>query len=532
MSKNKNACYALIGFCAILLPGCAVGPDFQRPAPPDVTGYTSTPLATDLNPFPTTPGDPQNMIQGERLLKYWWRAMSSDKLDMLINEALECNPTLIAAEATLRQAQELYSAKTGSTLYPQFEGNLGGQRQRFNPGALGQTGEVREFSLYNAGTGVRYTFDLAGGNRRALEALAARSEYQQFQLEGARLTLVADIVTTAIAQASLKRQAEIVENILQSQKKQLELILERIRLGHGAPDDALALQTQLEQTRAKLPPLRYQLQQNEHSLAVLAGKAPGEGLLPSFSLEDFTLPTELPLLIPSELVHARPDILGAEALLHASNAEYGVAISQLYPQLNLSADLGTQALTTGALFGSGSAVWSLVGSITQPLFNPGLPAEKRAALATFDAAAANYQSVVLEALRDVADVLRALENDSQKLEALSAAALASEQSLESAQSRYQLGAAGYYDLLTAQQQRLQTELDLTDGLAQRLLHTVVFYQSMGGGLYDVTGKNTGEVAQSKVDGLVKSHQKGWLSKNRPMQGAKISRNAGYLSTPQ
>lgn len=498
MSKNKIARYTLIGFYVILLTGCAVGPDFQRPAPPDVTGYTSTPLVPDLNSSSSMPGDPQSIIQGERLPEYWWQAMNADKLDMLINEALERNPTLMAAEATLRQARELYAARAGSTLYPQLEGNLGGQRQRFNPETLGQTGEAREFSLYNAGVGVRYTFDLAGGNRRALEALAARSDYQQFQLEGARLTLVANIVTTAITQASLKRQTEIIENILQSQENQLELTRERIRLGHGEPDDALALQTQLEQTRAKLPPLRYQIQQNEHFLAVLVGKAPGESLLPSFTLEDFTLPPELPLLIPSELVRARPDILGAEALLHASNAEYGVAISKLYPQLNLSADLGSQALTTGALFGGGSAVWSLVGQLTQPLFNPGLPAEKRAALAAFDAAAANYQSVVLEALRNVADVLRALENDSKRLEALSAADSASKKSLESTQRRYRIGTDSYYDLLIAQQLRLQTELDLTEGLSQRILHMVVFYQSMGGGLYDVTGKNTGKVARLKV----------------------------------
>lgn len=235
--------------------------------------------------------------------------------------------------------------------------------------------------------GVRYTFDLAGGNRWALEALSARSDYQRFELDGARLTLVANIVTTAITQANLSMQIETIESILRSQREQLELIRERVRLGQGEPDAVLALQTQLEQTRASIPLLRNQLQQNEHLLAVLVGRARGTGMLPSFKLWNFFLPPELSLLVPSELVRARPDILGAEeALLHAANAEYGVAIANLYPQLNLSADLGSQALTTGALFGSGSAVWSLVGQLTQPLFNPGLPAEKRAALAAFDAA--------------------------------------------------------------------------------------------------------------------------------------------------
>lgn len=484
-NNNKVVQYVLIGVYLLALAGCAVGPDFQRPAPPNVTGYTSSPLATNLSSSSSELENPQNIVEGRRLNKHWWRALGNAKLDTLINEALERNPSLMATEATLRQAQELYGARAGSTLYPQVEGNLGAQRQRFNPGTLGQTEEAREFSLYNAGIGVRYTFDLAGGNRRALEALAARSDYQQFQLEGARLTLVANIVTTAITQASLKRQTEIIENILKSQENQLELTRERIRLGHEEPDDALALQTQLEQTRAKLPLLRNQFQQNEHLLAVLVGKAPGESLSPSFTLEDFALPPKLPLLIPSELVRARPDILGTEALLHAANAEYGVAISKLYPQLNLSADLGSLALTAGALFGGGSAVWSLVGQLTQPLFNPGLPAEKRAALAAFDAAAANYQSVVLEALRNVADVLRALENDSERLAALSAADASSQSSLESIQRRYGLGAASYYDLLIAQQQRQNTQIDLIEGQAKRLINSVAFYQAMGGGiLYD------------------------------------------------
>lgn len=198
----------------------------------------------------------------------------------------------------------------------------------------------------------------------------------------------------------------------------------------------LALQTPVEQTRATIPLLYTQLQQNEHLLAVLAVRAPGAGGLPSFTLAEFTLPTALPLIVPSELVHSRPDIQAAEALLHVANAEYGVAIAKLYPQVNLSADLGLLALTTDTLFSGSSTVWSLVGQLTQPLFKPGLPAGKRAALAEFDAAAANYQNVVLEALRNVADVLRALENDAQRLAALASADVAAQGSLNSVQRRY------------------------------------------------------------------------------------------------
>jgi len=473
---------ALLCICLIYLTGCTVGPDFRRPAPPDVAAYTSEPLKTVSDTEPKGFGTTQHIITGQNVANDWWRALNSEKLDVLIAQALERNPTLMSAAATLNQAQQLYVAKAGSTRYPQVEGNLSGQRQRFNPGALGQADEAREFSLFYAGAGVNYSFDLSGGNRRALEALAAQSSYQQHALEGARLSLIANIVTTAITQASLKEQIEILRNILKAQKTQLELTQTRIHLGHEKPEDALALQMQAEQTRSKLPPLYNKLQQNRHLMAVLVGETPAESTLPSFRLDDFTLPSQIPLTIPSELVRQRPDILGAEALLHAANAEYGVAVAKLYPQLNLSADPGSQALTSGALFGAGSSVWSILGQLTQPLFNPGLPAEKRAALASFNAAAAKYKSVVLEAFRNVADTLQALENDSKQLEALWAANKAAEKSSELAGHRYDLGAASPYELLAAEQNQLQTKLDLVEVQASRLTNTVAFYQAMGGGI--------------------------------------------------
>ncbi len=481
MIKNING-RILTGFAlTVLLTGCAVGPDFKRPAAPDVAAYTATSLPAQTASTPTTLGESQRFVEGGWINPQWWHELGSPKLNALINEALQASPTLARSQSVLRQAQELYAAQSGATIYPQVDANLGSQRQRFSPSASGQNGDASEFSLYNASVGVHYKLDLAGGTRRTLEALAANVEYQRYQLEGARLILAGNIVTSAITQASLAAQIEATESILHAQEEQLELTRERVRLGQAAPDDVLALQTQAEQTRASIPLLRNQIQQNEHLLAVLAGQAPGTEGLPFFSLQEFTIPTDLPLIVPSELVRTRPDILAAEALLHSANAEYGVAIAKLYPQLNLSANLGSQALTTGALFGSGSAIWSLVGQLTQPLFNPGLPAEKRAALAAFDAAAANYRYVVLESLRNVADVLRALENDAQRLAALSAADTAAQGSLESMQRQYALGAASYIQLLTAQQQSQQTRIDLIEAQARRLVDSAALYQAMGGG---------------------------------------------------
>jgi NodT family efflux transporter outer membrane factor (OMF) lipoprotein len=279
----------------------------------------------------------------------------------------------------------------------------------------------------------------------------------------------------------LAGQMDATRAILLAREEQLHVTRERVHLGHAEPNEVLALQTEVEQTRAEIPRLRKQLQASEHRLAVLVGRAPGAGGLPTFTLQDFKLPQDLPRVLPSELVRRRPDIRAAESLLHAANAEYGVAVAKLYPRIELSANVGSQALSTGALFGGAAGVWSIVGQLTQPLFNPGLPAEKRASLAALDAAAANYQSVVLESLRNVADVLRALENDAETLAALAAADAAAQESELLVGRQYGLGAANYVQLLAAQQQAQQARIGLIAAQAQRLFDSAALHQALGGG---------------------------------------------------
>jgi outer membrane protein TolC len=203
--------------------------------------------------------------------------------------------------------------------------------------------------------------------------------------------------------------------------------------------------------------------------------------MPSFTMADLSLPSEVPAVVPSEMVRRRPDILAAEALMQAANADYGVAMAKRYPQLNLSANLGTQALTAGAVFGGGSAIWSVVAQLTQPLLNRGLSAEKRAALAGFDATAANYQSVILSAFREMADVLTALEADDQSVAALTRADSALQSVLASERRRYALGAASYQQVLSLEQQAEQLRVTLIAAQAQGLLDVVTLFQAIGGG---------------------------------------------------
>ena len=472
---------ALALLLAAVLAGCAAGPDHQSPNP-----LAEGALPTLAAPVPTGMADAafgaaQPWRTDIDLEAPWWQQLGSPALDALVAEALQASPTLAAAQAQLRQAEELQGAQQRATQLPRADLGVGSGRQHFSPSAQGLPGDGRTFSLHSASVAVQYQLDLSGGNRRALEALAARTDYRRYQLAGARLDLAARLASTAITQARIAAQAEALETIARNQEAQTTLAGERVRLGQAMPADQQVLQATLEQTRASALLLHKQAVQSAHLLAVLAGRTPGAQPLPAFTLQDFMLPAALPQVLPSELVRQRPDIQAAEALVHAASAEHGVAVSRMYPQLRLSASLGSQALTTGALFGGGSAVWGLLAQLTQPLFDPALPAQRRAALAALDAAAAQYQAVVLDALRSVADALRAAEADAQVLGTLVRADTAAQASLQSTQQQLDLGATGYVQWLVAEQQALQVRSNLVAAQAQRLSDSAALFQAVGAG---------------------------------------------------
>lgn len=465
--------------CVLTLAGCAAGPDFVPPSAPSTAVYTAVPAGpTSSAAVPL--GAAQRLDPSAGIDEQWWRTLGSPELDAVVERAQRNSPTLAAARATLAQARELHAARSGSSRYPQVEAGLSAQRQRARASAFGAPAGAQEFGVYDASIGVSYQLDLAGGNRRALEALAARADYRGYELEAAKLALSGNVAMTAIAQARLAGQIASTERMVAAHEEQFELAGQRVRLGHAAPNEALAVQALLERTRADLHLLRKEHRNNQHLLATLAGAEPGEGGLPSFTLDDFVLPEVLPIVLPSELVRRRPDIRGAEALLKAANAEYGVSVAAMYPRVTLSASAGSQALTTAALFGSGSAAWGLVAQLTQPLFKPGLAAEKRAALAAFDAAAAHYRGVVLESLRGVADVLHAVEQDARALQSQAASAAAAQASLRLAQRRHDLGAASYLDVLDAFREAQHSDLSLAAAQARRLQDAVSLYVALGG----------------------------------------------------
>lgn len=467
-----------VAVLAVAVGGCTVGNDFVRPDAPDVATYTVEPMSRETIGAPVPLGGAQRFVAAESVDERWWRALGSPRLDAWIEAALRDSPTVAAAEATLRQAEHSHAARAGSTNYPRVTAGIDSQRAH---ASNAQPGGERVGNLFGASVNVTYDLDIAGGGRRALEALGAQVRYEDYRLRSARIGLAASIAMAAITQAKLTAQLRAHEIMLAAQQEQLASTRSRHQLGAASRDDVLALELRVAQTRAAVPAVLAALEQADHLLAVLAGQAPGGAQVPRFGLGEFNLPRELPVVVPSELVRSRPDIQAAEALLHAATARHGVAVSKLYPRVGIDASLGSQALAAGSLFGPASLAWALVARAAQPLFDKGLPEEARGAQAAVDAAVAHYRRTVLEAFGNVADVLRALEKDARVLRAQAIADRAAFELLQSTRMQYEAGAVSYVQLLVAEQQAQEARIALLGGQAQRLVDTVALYQALGSG---------------------------------------------------
>jgi NodT family efflux transporter outer membrane factor (OMF) lipoprotein len=489
--------FAAASAMALVAAGCAVGPDFQRPAPPPVKSYTAEPLPAHPSPAEAASGESQQFVEGRDIPAQWWALFHSPALNQLVERALKANPNLQAAQATLRQAQENVDAAKG-TLFPAVNANGSVVRQQTNGAQFGQPGNPGSlFTLYNASVSVTYGIDLFGVARRTLESLGAQEEFERFELEGAYLTLTSNVVTTAVQEASLRAQIAAIREIIDAESQQLDMLQNQFNVGGVSLSSVLAQKTTLAQTRASLPQLEKQLALIRNQLATLAGYFPSENEVEAFDLEMLQLPQELPVSLPSNLVEQRPDIRAAESQLHAASAQIGVATANMFPQLTISGSAGSVATSAGNLFSSGSGVWSVGANLVQPLFHGGtLLHQRRAALAAYDSAAAQYRSVVLSAFHDVADVLDALQSDAGIVQAQMLAEQSATDSLDITRKQYQIGAVSYLALLNAQQAYQQTRIALAQARASRYADTAALFQSLGGGWWN-RGDGAGEAAGQK-----------------------------------
>lgn len=476
--RRSTKALGLVAALAGALAGCEVGPDFLSPSPPATNAYTPA-SEPDLSQAP--PGAAQHTVAGKPLPKSWWNEFHSPDLDRVMIQAIADSPTLEASVATLAQAREEITAASGG-LYPQLNMGAGFTREKLNPAALGFSGfVVPPFNVFSVGPTVSYALDIFGGTKRLIEERAAQSEYQGFELDAAYLTLTGNVANQAIQIASLRAQIKTMEDILGNDEQNLKLVQTSFDAGAGTKVDVLSAQSQLANDRTLLPPLRQQLSQARHMLSVLVGQAPADWTPPDFDLDTLTVPSELPVTVPSVLAHDRPDIRAAEAQLHAASAAVGVATANLYPNIGLSAGIQQEQINFGHLFMPQATVWDFGANLAAPLIHGGtLEAERRAAEEAYKSALAKYRETLLQAFGQVADVLEALAHDAEEIAAQREAIDVAEQSLKLTRLSYSAGNVGVLQVLDAERLDQQARLGLVRAEAQRLFDTSQLYLALGG----------------------------------------------------
>ncbi len=470
---RPRACAAAL--CALFVSACAWGPGGAPPAMPEPAHY-----GAQAQPAQTVAaqGVAQQFVTGAQPVPQWWTLYGSPELDALVDEGLANSPNLASADHSLQAAREQLRGQVGSSMLPTIDALGTAQRQRA-PGVPQLGIDKLQYDLFAGLVEVRYSFDIFGATRLNNAALAARVNMQAFQYEAARRALAANIVASALGAATLHAQIDTTERLVALANAQADDVQKRYALGAVSHTDLLSAQQSAASLAANLPGLRQQLAALRHALAVLLGRTP-DAAPPDLDLASLTLPAQVPVVVPSDLLKSRPDIEAAGAALIAASADVGAATAQMFPSITLSAGLGQGGFSWPVVTSGAGALWAIGASLTQPIFHGGaLLAQRRAALQSYDAANASYKQTVLAAFQDVADRLAALEHDAQALDAAGTSAQTAQGVYEETNARYRLGAVPYYAVRQSEQQWRNARLDEVRYRGARLSDTAALFQAMG-----------------------------------------------------
>ncbi|MDF3983252.1 efflux transporter outer membrane subunit [Luteibacter sp. PPL201] len=475
-NHRRRGVRCLVAGIALVLGGCAVGPDYHRPAAPEAKAFTPDATTAD------TAGTSQHFVSAMDLPGQWWTLFRSPSLNALLDDALAHNADVDAANAALQVAWENVYAQRGA-YFPSLTAGVTPTRQDVANDVASSAASGRSlYSLTTAQVSIAYSPDLWGGNRRQVESLVAQAEAQRFQTEATYLTLTSNLVNAAIGEASLRAQLDATQRIIAMQGQVLDTVRKQYALGDVADAAVAAQVATLEQSRAALPPLRKQLLQQRDLLAALAGRTPDQPLDATFNLDDLHLPETLPLSLPAQLLDQRPDVRAAEEALHAASAQVGVAIANRLPNIQIDASFGSASEKASRLFTGNTGFWNLAGSVTEPLFDGGaLKHKQRAAEAAYRQAAAQYRGTVIVAMQNVADTLHAIQADADALVAAERAEEAASRSLAIARRQLALGDLPQTAVLTAELTWQQASLTRIQASAARYADTVALFQALGGG---------------------------------------------------
>lgn len=468
--KNKALTFALL---PLLLAGCAVGPNYQRPDAPVTPAWKE---AEPMKDGAWVAAQPLDAIErGE-----WWTLFRDPVLNELMPKVSVNNQNVAAAAAAYAQARALV-AQQRSALFPTV--TLNGQGTRNAGNATTSTGVVtRTGTNYQVNLGASWEPDVWGRIGRAVEGARAGEQASSADLAAATLANQGELAANYFTLRSSDMQIELIRQTIVGYERALQITGNRYRAGIAPHTDLLQAQTQLANAQSDLLGLQRTRAQAEHAMAVLLGMAPAQFKLESTGDKWTPAVPAVPLTLPSELLQRRPDIAGAERRVAQANEQIGIAQAAWYPSLGLSASYGVSGGAVADLFSAPPTAWSLGLSLVQAVFNAGLTRGRvDAARAAWEQTVANYRQTVLSAFQDVEDQLSATRILGQQLEqrrlASNAATLAETQFL----NRYQAGQVAFTEVVTAQVSALNARRSLVQAQADQMATAVALTQALGGG---------------------------------------------------
>lgn len=502
----------VIGACLATLGGCAVGPDFISPPAPDVDRYTSEKIERA--------GGKDSGVAfsaGSDVPQRWWETFKSRKLNRLVEAAVDHNPSIQAAEAAIKVSYYAAEAQKGgflptvllnsndsvnlpSNLRPLSAINQTMFNQTYpspfnviNNAPLlniAQNPPMWSYSLFLKQATVAYTLDIWGQNRRAVESLEAQTDMMRYQSEAAYLALTANVAVAAIQEAALRGQLAAVERVVKIERDLLDLFRNQKSVGWASEADVLTQEAALAQALELLPPLKRQVAQQRNLITALVGRYSADEISETFDLDDIKLPRSVPLTLPARFVRQRPDIRAAEAQLHAASAQVGVTVAARLPNISLSANGGVNAYKLAQLIMPGTQLYSVAADVTQPIFSGfTLLNQQKGAEAAFEQAEAQYRQTVITAFENVADLLRAIQADTEAVKAAAYAEKVSGRNLDIVRGQLKVGTVSVLAVLNAQQTYLLAVVAHAQTRGNLLADVAGLFMALGGGWQDQSLKD-------------------------------------------
>lgn len=464
---SRQAARMAFVFCAglaLLLAGCAVGPNYKRPAtetPPTFRGETPS---SATNSFADLP---------------WWQVFPDTNLQQLIRTALTNNFDVRIAVTRVEQAHEL-AIQARSQFYPQvtYNGLVG--RGKNVSGTAATPNGITAYEFLATGT-ASWDIDLWGRIRRLSESARAQYLATEDARRGVTISVISQVAESWFQLLALNQELQIAKDASNSFGDSLKIFSDRLNGGVSSRLETSSAEALQAAAAAAVPILEQQIVSQENQLSVLLGRPPGAVPINGSFLTNMAVP-EIPAGLPSSLLERRPDVRQSEQLVRSANAQVGVAVANFFPNLSLTGLFGQVSPELSAFTTGGATAWGLAANLAGPIFEGGLlTSQHRQAQAAWDQARLQYQSTVLNALQEVSDALVARQKFAEAQVQQARAVTAYQDAVSVATQRYRQGQANYYEVLQEQQLLFPAENTLVETELNQMTATIQLYEALGGG---------------------------------------------------